>query len=122
MPPLGRTTVTETADEAARSKARERVARSARAGQAPSAMYSEADLAWAFAGGHEAELEELEELAAEVPAAEAEQRESAERSRQLEAATDRVLAEWDAEEAAKRRAKAQAEARERLAWRKDERP
>jgi hypothetical protein len=121
MPPLGRTTVQETADEQARAKARERVARSARAGQAPSTAYSEADLAWAFAGAPE-ELQELEELAAQAPAAEAEHRSSIERSRELEAATDRVLAAWDAEEAAKRRAKAQDEARRRLGWRKGEQP
>jgi hypothetical protein len=121
MPPLGRTTVTETPDEVARAKARERVARSARAGQAPSDLYDAGELEWAFAGVHE-ELEELEELAAQAPAAEAEHRSSIERSRELEAATDRVLAEFDAEEAAKRRAKAQAEARRRLGWKKDERP
>ena len=53
MPPRGRTTVQETADEQARAKARERVARSARAGQAPCTAYSEADLTWAFAGAPE---------------------------------------------------------------------
>lgn len=118
MPPLGRTTVHEPTDEEQRARARRRVARSSRAGQAPSTVYSEADLEWAFAGGHEAELQELEEQAAQVPAAEAEHRERVDRSRELQAMTDRVLAEQDAE----RRSKAEAEARQRLGWKKDERP
>jgi hypothetical protein len=110
--------VRETTDEEARARSRERVAREVRrAGLAPRDVASAEDLAWAFAG-HEAELQELEQQAAEVPAAEAQQLEQRERSRALQAMTDRVLQEQDAE----RRRKAEAEARKRLGWKKDERP
>jgi hypothetical protein len=117
MPPTS-TRIRETTEEESRAKARERVARDARRGIMPSQAYSADDLAWAFAGDHEAELQELEEQAAEVPAAEAQHEESVQRRRELQAMTDRVLAEQEAE----RRSKAEAEGRKRLGWGKGERP
>lgn len=110
--------VRETTDEEARARFRERVAREVRrAGLAPLDAASPEDLAWAF-GGQEAELHELEEQAAQAPAAEAQQREQRERRAELQAMTDHVVAEQEAE----RRRKAEAEARKRLGWKKDERP
>jgi hypothetical protein len=122
MPPPGRTTVHEPTDEEARARARERVARTARAGQAPSTAYSEADLEWAFGGAHEAELVELEELAAQAPAAEAERVEQLTRSREFQAMVARVLEEWEREREAELRAKAEVEARRRLGWKRGEQP
>jgi hypothetical protein len=107
----------ETSDEELRARARERVSRTARAGTPPRELYSDDDLGWAFQG-HEAELQELEEQAAGVPAAEAQHQEQVQRRRELQAMTDQVLAEQEAE----RRRKAEAEARKRLGWRKGERP
>ena len=110
--------VRESSDEEARARFRERVAREVRrAGLAPLDVASTEDLAWAFQG-HEEDLEGLEEQAAKAPAAEAQQQEQRERRAELQAMTERVLAEQDAE----RRRKAETEARKRLGWGKDERP
>ena len=106
----------EASDEELRAKARERVARDARRGYPPHQVDS-ADLPWAFQG-HEAELEELEELAAQAEAARVEQHGKAQRAAALQAMTERVLAEQEAE----RRRNAEAEARKRLGWKKGERP
>ena len=106
----------ETTEEERRAKARERVARDARNGYPPHQVDS-ADLAWAFQG-HEAELAELEEVAAQAEAARVEQHGTGQRRAALQAMTERVLAEQDAE----RRRAAEAEARKRLGWRKDEQP
>jgi hypothetical protein len=115
---MPRTTVRETSNEELRARFRERVAREVRRlGLAPRDVGGAHDLAWAFQG-HEAELQELEEQAAQAPAAEAEQHDAVQRRRDLQAMTDQVLAEWDAD----RRHKAEAEARKRLGWKKDERP
>ena len=108
----------ETSDEELRARARERVARTARAGTPPRELYSPDDLDWAFPGEHEAELQELEEQAAKVPEAEAERQGQAERRRDLQRMTEQVLAEQRAE----RWSKAEAEARRRLGWKRDERP
>jgi hypothetical protein len=108
--------VRETSEEELRAKARERVARDARNGYPPHQVDS-ADLAWAFEG-HEAELEELEELAAQAEAARVEHHSKAQRRAALQAMTERVLAEQDAE----RRRAAEVEARTRLGWKKDEQP
>lgn len=107
----------ETTDEEARARFRQRVGRTARGGLSPRDVYDEADLDWAFLD-HEAELQELEQQAASVPAAEAQQLEQRERSRALQAMTEQVLAELDAE----RRRLAEAEARKRLGWKKGEQP
>ena len=94
-----------------RANARERVARTARTGRAPRDAFQADDLAWAFEG-HEAELDELEQETADALAAEAAHQEAIERTRTLQAETDKVLADWDAE----RRQQAEAEARQRLGW------
>jgi hypothetical protein len=110
--------VRETTDEEARARFRERIAREVRrAGLAPLDVASAEDLAWAF-GGREAELQELEEQAAQAQAEQDEHQERAARAGALRAMTEQVLAEQDAE----RRRKAEAEARKRLGWKKDERP
>lgn len=57
-------------------------------------MYDEADLDWAFLH-HEAELQELEQQAAQVPGAEAVRQEEAQRRAALQKEAERVLAEWD---------------------------
>jgi hypothetical protein len=116
---MARTTayLRETTDEELRARARERVARTARAGTPPRELYSPDDLEWAYRGDEE-ELAVLEEEAAKVPASEAQHQEQVQRRRQLQAMTDQVLAEQEAE----RRRKAEAEARRRLGWGKGERP
>jgi hypothetical protein len=106
-----------TSDEELRAKARERVARTARSGLPVRELYEADDLAWSYQG-HEAELAQLEQEAADAAAAQAAHEERATRTRALQAETDRVLAEWEAE----RRAQAEAEARKRLGWKKGERP
>jgi hypothetical protein len=116
---MARTTayLRETSDEELRARARERIARTARSGSPPRELYSPEDLDWAFEG-HEAELQELEQEAAEVPAAEAQHQGAVQRRRELQRMTNRVLAEWDEQ----RRREAEAEARKRLGWKKGERP
>jgi hypothetical protein len=94
VPPLY---VRETTDEEQRARARERVAREVRRhGLEPLDVATAADLAWAFSG-HEAELQELEEQAAHAQAAEAEHQEQRESSRALQAMTDQVLQEQEAD-------------------------
>jgi hypothetical protein len=110
--------VREATDEEARARFRERIAREVRrAGLAPLNVASAEDLAWGF-GGREAELQELEEQAAQAQAEQAEHHERAGRAAALRTMTEQVLAEHDAE----RRRAAEAEARKRLGWKKDERP
>jgi hypothetical protein len=101
----------ETSDEELRARARARVARTARTGRAPRDAFQADELAWAFEG-HEAELDQLAQETADALAAEAAHQEAVERARTLQAETDRVLTEWDAE----RRKQAEAEARSRLGW------
>ena len=99
----------ETTEAEWRERARERVRRAARAGRSPRERFSDDDLAYAFTG-HQEELEQLEQLAADVVARRRGQRRSIEQSRALQYETEKVLAEWDQE----RRTKAEAEARRRL--------
>ena len=106
-----------TSDEELRARARERVARTARSGLPVRELYEPDDLAWAYEG-HEAELAELEQETADAAAAQAAHEQRTTRSRALQAETDRVLAEWEAE----RRKRAEAEARKRLGWKMGERP
>lgn len=117
MPVRHVATTRETPEAERRAHARELVARDARRGIVPSEEYPADELAWCFAG-HEEALAELEEIATQAPVAEAQREDTIARRRQLQQATDRVLAEWDAQ----RRRDAEAEARKRLGWEEGERP
>ena len=106
--------VRQKSDEEQRADAREKVAGAARRGEQPTDYYSADDLEWAFGAGHEDELAALEQQAGAVRLAKRAKQEAAPRVRQLEKMTSIVLKEWDAADAAERRAKATAEASKRL--------
>jgi hypothetical protein len=92
-----------------RVAAREKVAAEARSGNSPSSLFAPEDLAWAFVGC-EGELEHLEARAAERR----EEQKAARLSTEISALVPAILAEWDADEKAARRARAYAEARRRV--------
>src|SRR5688572_6014087 len=107
---MDQVTAMQTADD--RRRARVTVEASARQGHAPTATYPADDLAWA--GFTPEELERLDAQAAEAREQKAAAEEKRQQSRALRLMTERVLQELEQEEAAKRRAKAEKIARERL--------
>ena len=99
-------------DAEQRADARQKVAVNAHAGRNPRELFTEADLAWAF-DGHLQELQELVDTAIGIHSSRS-SRPSADERRALRDETERVLKQWDTQEKAERRQRAEAEARARL--------
>ena len=116
--PAPRVRARDTTDEERRARSRERIARNVRVRRLPPDAVADPDaIAYAYTG-HEEEFQALSEELEQLHAEDAEQQERAARAGDLRAMTEQVLAEQDAE----RRAKAEAEARKRLGWKRGEQP
>jgi hypothetical protein len=102
------------ADE--RERAREKVAAAARRGEDPRSTFPLADLEWAFRGCED-ELAQLGSIAEQERTARARRIRERDAADELRDETNRVLKQWDIAEQAERRAKAEAEARQRIAKR-----